>query len=229
VYHGFIEFEGSKYGVYRSDGTRLGDLSTQATSQYRATDFSTLLRGNAKYPANGLRMTRGWTIDIELDAIGHPYVAYKARVDDSERDHRFFYGRYTRNGWNIHELAKAGGCLYLHENDYTGLVALDPSDPNHLFISANVDPRNDGALAHYEIFEGTTADGGSTWAWRPVTFDSSVDNLRPVVPRGCKGQTALLWMRGKYHSYTNYDTQIVGLTKVIPLKPIVVSGTPLSK
>jgi hypothetical protein len=226
VYHGYIEAEPDGYGVHRSDGSRLGDLSTNNTSPYKASDFTTLLRGNAISPINRLLLTRGWTTDIELDAAGHPYAVFTARVNDNYLDHRFFYGRYSAGGWAVRELARAGGCLYRPENDYTGLAALDPNDPNHLFISTNIDPRTDAALPHYEIFEGTTSNDGSSWSWSPITYQSSADNLRPIVPRGTGRETVILWMRGEYNSYTNYNTSIVGLTKIIPIKPIVVASNP---
>jgi hypothetical protein len=224
VYHGYIEAGRDGYGLRRSDGSRLGDLSTDTTSPYKASEFTTLLRANEISPINGLVLTRGWTTDIELDAAGCPYAVFTARIDDNHLDHRFFYGRYSADGWAIHELAKAGGGLYQPENDYTGLAALDPNDPNRLFISTNIDPRTDVALPRYEIIEGTTSDAGSTWTWSPITYQSSADNLRPVVPRGARQETVLLWMRGKYNSYTNYNTSIVGLTKIIPIKPIVVAS-----
>ena len=46
IYHGYIKCEHNGYGVYRSDGTRLGDLSTSTTSPYKASDFTTLFAGN---------------------------------------------------------------------------------------------------------------------------------------------------------------------------------------
>jgi hypothetical protein len=95
-----------------------------------------------------------------------------------------------------------------------------------VFISTNIDPRTGAALPHYEIFEGTISNRGSRWSWSPITYRSSVDNLRPVVPRGAGRETVLLWMRGEYNSYTNYDTSIVGLTKIIPIKPIVIASNP---
>jgi hypothetical protein len=224
VYHGYIEAERGGYGLNRSDGFRLGDLSTNTTSPYKASDFTMLLRGNAISPINGLLLTRGWTIDIELDVAGYPYVMFTARVNDSDLDHRFFYGRYNGEGWTIRELAKAGGCLYHRENDYTGLATLDPNDPNRLFISTNIHPKTDATLPHYEIFEGKSSDRGYSWSWLPITRDSPVDNLRPVMPRGTQPITVLLWMRGEYNSYTNYNTSVVGLTNINPIKPIVVAG-----
>ena len=71
VYHGYIQYEGSdNYGIYKSDGTRLRRLSETTTSPYKASNFTPLLVGNTVSPANNLLMTRGWTTDVELDAVG---------------------------------------------------------------------------------------------------------------------------------------------------------------
>jgi 2-polyprenyl-3-methyl-5-hydroxy-6-metoxy-1,4-benzoquinol methylase len=114
-------------------------------------------------------------------------------------------------------MAQAGPGLYEREDDYTGLAAIDPANVNRVFISANVDPRSGAALPHHEIFEGTTADGGAMWTWRPITFNSSVDNLRPIVPHWDDNHTALLWLRGAYTTFTDYDLDVVGLTDIRPL------------
>jgi hypothetical protein len=226
IYHGYVQCEPGGCNVYRSDGSQLGKLSGSETSPYKASDFTPLLRGNVVCPSNGQIMTRAWTTDIELDSAGQPYVIFTARVNDSDQDHRFFYGRYGRDGWSLHELAKAGGYLYSPETDYTGLAALDPIDPDRLFISTNIDPRTSDSLPHYEIFEGTTSDSGSHWTWSPMTFASSVDNLRPIMPKGCGRRTVLLWMRGKYDSYTNYNTRIVGIIETLPRGSNVVANKP---
>jgi hypothetical protein len=169
------------------------------------------------FPETNLLMTRGWTTDIELDANNHPYAVFTARVNDNSSDHRFFYARHTAAGWNVNELAKAGGGLYSPENDYTGLVALDPNNPNRLFMSSNIDPRTQESMSRYEIFEGMTNNGGESWAWQPITYYSTVDNLRPIVPKWDGQNTALLWMRGTYTTYEIYDLDIVGLTEFEPI------------
>jgi hypothetical protein len=215
VYHGYIRFEGSgRYGIYKSEGTRLGDLSAATTSPYAASDFTPLFLGNTASPQNDLLMTRGWTVDLEVDASGSPYAVFSARVNDDMTDHRFFYARYSGSRWTIHELARAGGFLYQGQDDYTGLVALDPQNPNRLFMSTNIDPRTQTTLPHYEIFRGITRNGGARWKWEPITFHSTMDNLRPIAPRWSGKHTALLWMRGSYTTYKDYNTAIV-LLKVM--------------
>lgn len=211
IYHGFIEFKNGKYTVCRSDGSPLGDLSNSGDSPYKANDFTTVFLGDHLNPSNNLRMTRAWPVDIELARDGNPSIVFTARVDDNDNDHRFFYGRFSGHEWYVQELARAGSHLYQSENDYTGLAALDPNDPNHVYISTTIDPSTLKRLPHYELFEGRTNNQGNNWSWSPVTRDSNVDNIRPVVPRGTKEVTILIWMRGTYKAYTNYSSSIVGI------------------
>ena len=59
--------------------------------------------------------------------------------------------------------------------------------------------------------KGVTPDGGDTWQWTPITLNSSVENLRPVVPRWKSDRTAVLWCRGTMRSSQDYDMKIVGV------------------
>jgi hypothetical protein len=68
------------------------------------------------------------------------------------------------------------------------------------------------AKRHWEVFQAVTADQGATWAFTPITHDSTEDNLRPLLPRSIDGhQKALIWLRGVYRKYTDYQQQMVAL------------------
>ncbi len=214
IYHGFFR-DGR---IFRSDGTAVGAVGSGAPSP---NELTRVFEGDADHVA--------WTIDLHLDAAGRPYCAFSvqrdAAAERSQRagtaggqDHRYYYGRWDGERWRTHEMAFAGTRLYPGEDDYTGLVALHPNDPDTVFISTNADPATGESLVssadgerHYEIFRGRTGDGGETWRWRAVTADSTADNLRPIVPIWTPGKTALLWLRGEYRAYTDYDLDIVGL------------------
>jgi hypothetical protein len=220
------DFDNSIYHAYVEDGQLFS--STGAVLDGNLFD-ATAVAPSALTPifttgivVDGEPMRTGWTIDVAIDDGGLPYAVFQMRANNSNLDHRFFYGRFNGTTWDVHPLAKAGAFLYAAEGDYTGLAALDPSDPNRLFISTKIDPRDEMALQHYEIFQGITADGGATWDWAPITFNSTVDNLRPIVPEWDDQHTALLWMRGTYATYTNYNLDIVGLTTITPL---TIAGT----
>jgi hypothetical protein len=62
----------------------------------------------------------------------------------------------------------------------------------------------------YELWRGFTADGGLTFDWTRLTFDSHADNLRPIVPENHGRTECLIWFYGTYSSYTNYSTQVIG-------------------
>jgi hypothetical protein len=64
---------------------------------------------------------------------------------------------------------------------------------------------------HYEIFRGVTTDGGASWSWTPVTANSDTDNLRPIIPKEGEGRRVVLWQRGDFETYTDYNTDIVGI------------------
>lgn len=214
IYHGSIE-NGRLYG---SAGNLL-DGNLFDASAVAPAELTPIFIPGTQF--NGVTMRRAWTIDVAIDDAGLPYALFQARANDSNLDHRFFYARFDGSAWSVNELAKAGGYLYASEDDYTGLGALDPDNPNRLFISTKIDPRTDVAMPRYEIFEGITTSAGADWSWKPITFDSVVDNLRPIVPAWDDENTALLWMRGSYSTYTNYNLDIVGLTNIGEIVPSV--------
>jgi hypothetical protein len=219
------DFDNSVYHVMlrrgqllRSDGTPIGTLAA-----------------GLKDPKEGTRVFEGdadnvaWVADLELDSDGRPFVAYSVQRGSAGRppgeggeDHRYRLARWTGSRWVDGEIAFAGTRLYAGEDDYTGGVALVPADPDTLFISTNADPvtgtplssRSDGRR-HWEIFRGVRTgpdrSGRATFLWTPLTRDSTSDNLRPVVPRAPSQKPVVLWLRGAYRSYTDYDLEVVGL------------------
>jgi hypothetical protein len=214
LYHGFL-----RDGVlHLSDGTPKGKLSRTTATEVAAWDFTRLFRGGPD--------DVGWVVDLELDRQKRPYVAFSVQKDGrglrpgrGGMDHRYYYGRWDGSAWHVHEMAYAGTRLYPGEDDYTGLVALDPNDPGVAYISTDADPSTGAPLIssadrrrHHELFRGTSRDSGATWTWEPITANSTVDNLRPVVPKWDDPRTALAWMRGTYkNNRGEWTTAVVGL------------------
>lgn len=217
-------FDNSIYHVFYRDG------------KLRRSD-GTPIRGLAeglKAPEEGTRVFAGdaanvaWISDLHIDASGNPYLVFSVQKDSAGlpdgkagEDHRFWYARWANGRWSAYEIAYAGSKLYPGEDDYTGLVTLDPHDPNTVFISTNADPATGKPLIstadkqrHRELFEGRTRDGGKTWTWTALTRDSSADNVRPVVPIWQGRRMAVLWLRGKMRTYTDFDFDVVGLIRV---------------
>ncbi|MFN7139419.1 MAG: BNR-4 repeat-containing protein [Limisphaerales bacterium] len=203
IYHGYYR-EGL---FYKSDGTFLHGIRTKPLLP---SDATRVFQGD---PANV-----AWTQDLELDRKGNPRAVYSVQKDSAGlppgkggEDHRYRFAQWDGKRWHDHEIAYAGSRLYPGEDDYTGGICLHPDDPNVVFISTNVDPVTGRKVGtgRYEIYRGYTRDGGATWKWTAVTENSDQDNLRPIAPKWKKNKTALLWLRGKLTTYTNYRLEVV--------------------
>ena len=168
-----------------------------------------------------------WSTDIEMDAADNPVITFSVQKGgaglpqgEGGEDHRYHYARFDGVSWSQYEIAYAGTRLYSREDDYTGLMAIDPENVNRLVISTDADPDTGAPLIsaadgkrHYEIYEGITQDGGKNWEWTALTSNSDEDNIRPIIPSWQSDKRVVLWMRGTYLTYKNYDTQLVGIVE----------------
>lgn len=172
-----------------------------------------------------------WTSDIELDSAGNPYVAFSTQVGNNQNNLRYHYARFDGTSWTQNEIARGGTSLIPGQPDYSGNISLDPNDPNTVYISTDVNPMTGAALLssadgqrHYEIYKGLTNNGGASFNWIPITQNSSVDNLRPIVPDWDANNTAVAWLRGTYgiagtsatntgQGYLDYDLAVVGVVE----------------
>lgn len=188
--------------LHTSDGKRLERL---AEGLDRPEEGTRLFQGD---PNNV-----GWVCDIALDTAGRPYGVYSVQKDSAGlpdkqggQDLRYRYARWDGAKWLDEEIGHAGSRLYPGEDDYPGNIALDPSDPDVAYLSANADPVSGKPLPHYELFKATRT-GGGRWRFEPFTTNSSQDNIRPVIPVG--RQKVLLWLRGTYTAYTKYQLAVM--------------------
>ena len=215
IYHGYLEGG----ALHRTDGTVVDPIALDADAPSQV-ELTTILAADSVW--DGEPMSHCWTIDIRRGNDGSLAAVLLARHDTPEKpedafarqhpvpDHRFFYARLAPGGtWQVRQLARAGHGLLPHENDYTGLVAIDPYDLDSLYVSTPIDPRDGATLEHHEIFHARTADAGTTWSWTPLTKDSTGDNLRPVVAPGDPSRIPLLWFRGTMTASQHYNCEVV--------------------
>jgi hypothetical protein len=211
VYHLFYR----RGNLHRSDGTVVRSLE----EGLKAPEEGTLVfQGDPQNVA--------WISDLHIDAKGRPFLAFSVQKDSAGlprgqggEDHRYFQSRWDGKAWSTREIAYGGSRLYPGEDDYTGNIALDPHDPDVVYISTDAHPATGkplvskaGGQRHYEIFRGRTRDG-ARWTWTPVTADSTSDNIRPVIPIWEGRRRAVLWLQGKMRTYADYDFSVVGIVE----------------
>ncbi|MFG0289287.1 MAG: BNR-4 repeat-containing protein, partial [Rhodopirellula sp. JB044] len=155
-----------------------------------------------------------WTSSIAIDKQGHPHIGYT--VYRSNQDQRYRIASFNGEQWIDREVAFGGKCLYDREASYTGLITLDPVDPTFVVISTDVDPSTGKDLnGQHEIYRAQVSptDNVETIQWTAITHDSPVKNIRPVILSDEK-RRVILWNRGDFQTYTDYQLDTVGLIEM---------------
>lgn len=159
---------------------------------------------------------RAWVWDIAHQRDGSPVAVFVVAADDEVgEDLRYHYARWDaqQKQWIQRQFAHAGRHLYRGEDHYAGGVTLDPQDPGTVYFSSNVDPATGAPteIGRYQIYRGRTIDGGETWKFEQLTHSADEDNLRPYALRSHPLDVCVLWFRGAYRTYADYETRVVGL------------------
>ena len=221
LYHGYLQGD----TIHHSNGAVVGTLNTTTEKKIATWELTKVFQGTPDDVA--------WMADIELDRDAHPYVLFSTQIDgrglprgQGGMDLRYDYARWDGTSWHTEEIAQAGRRLYAGEDDYSGLGALDPKNPDVMYISTDADPVSGDPLVshadrkrHYELFRGQRDARLGKWTWAPFTRNSTADNLRPVIPAWNDPRTALVWMRGTYvHNHGEWTTSMVAAI-IPPLAP----------
>lgn len=216
VYHGYIEGD----AVFDSYGVRLGPLAAGgALPSYSFAQLTKVFDGRVDAVA--------WVADIVAADNGSVAIVFsvqrgggavRAESGVGGGDLRYHYARFDDGKWTEFEIACGGGRLYPGEDDYSGLIAVNPNNPSQVAFSTNHDPLDNLPLRsesdgkpHYEMFLGEVdAATRSVQLWA-LTANSTEDQIRPLFSRSLTGEpNALLWMAGTYRSYNDFTTRVVG-------------------
>jgi hypothetical protein len=216
LFHGYLK--GGK--SYNSTGEQKdNDLFDQSAPEIK--EFTTVFSAGGMLGGHALHNL--WNFDIARYADGTIGVLWQGRenkcADKNNCDpkHHMLYSHFDGTQWKSTYLVRGGSILYRNrtdwwEEDYLGGGALDPDDPQVIYLSTEIDPRdNTTELPVKEIWKGVTCDNGASFKWTPITMNSVHENVRPVMPKWDANNSALLWFRGNYQTAQTYDAQVVGI------------------
>jgi len=218
----YAEFRDGKF--WKADGTLIKDL--KADGPLRPSEAELVYQGSgvareAVYSAEDTSVAdSAWTSSMVTDKNGFPHIGYS--VHKTSKDHRYRIASWDGQQWHDREVAYGGSALYGHESSYTGLITLDPVDPTYVVISTDVDPFKGSKKRNHEIYRAkieltdtnTRLDQPRTIKWEPLTWNSPVRNLRPIILRDAN-RRIILWNRGFYSSYANYQMDAVGFIESV--------------
>lgn len=140
---------------------------------------------------------RDWVWQIALDKQERPCIAM-VKINGGKNQHEYYYGKWTGESWRLTDLADGGGKFHMSntEHCYSGGEALDPQDPNNIYLSIPTQGMN-GTV--YEIWKYRLDDFGQILQREQVTKNSFKNNVRPYVLPASQGTPLrLCWMNGEY-------------------------------
>jgi hypothetical protein len=145
-------------------------------------------------PAN----SRAWVWQIACDTEGLPAIAM-VRIDRSKNQHQYYYAKWTGEAWRLTDLADGGGRFHPSNTEYcySGGEALDPANPNVIYLSIPTKGRSGKSI--HEIWRYTLNNRGQVVMKEQVTRNSEKNNVRPFVLPGSEASPLrLMWMHGDY-------------------------------
>ncbi len=160
----------------------------------------------SSYPATIVDKTaniRNWVWQIALDKDEHPVIAYP-HIDDAKTTHAYWYARWNGSSW-MNTWVQYGGHAFHHnwnqtERCYSGGMALDPDNINHLYLSIPTKDSQYNKDGVYEIWRYTIDDQGKVAGSEQLTKNSPKNNARPyVIPGSSNSPLRLVWMQGDYY------------------------------
>ena len=142
--------------------------------------------------------SRAWVWQIACDTEGLPAIAM-VRIDRSKNQHQYYYAKWTGEAWRLTDLADGGGRFHPSNTEYcySGGEALDPANPNVIYLSIPTKGRTGKSI--HEIWRYTLNNQGQVVMKEQVTRNSEKNNVRPFVLPGSEGSPLrLMWMHGDY-------------------------------
>ncbi len=183
-----------------------GPFQVNKTAQYVNTYPKTVVENSAY---------RNWVWQVAKDENGNPAIAM-VRINEGKTSHDYYYARWTGTEWKKTFLANGGGHFHQSaglEMCYSGGMALDPEQPNHIYCSLPVAGEN-GKV--YEIIKYVVNETDDTVEEVPVTYNSHKNNARPYVLSGSKdSDLRLAWMHGDYYDWIVSSTRPKGYPTAI--------------
>jgi hypothetical protein len=200
----YVRFQLSDGSFRRANGGVVGSIgAVDAGTPIAVADLDLVYDGQAN--------PRAWIWDLQLDPVGgRPQVAF-ATVPD-RYDHAYHVGRAAGTaggGWIVSDVCDAGGTISQDiEDQYSGGVVLDPTDPSRVVVSRAPTPSGWQRLERW----AQGADG--IWVPEAALTDVDLQCVRPFFVRGAPSGLAnrLMVLIGQYQTFVDFDTDLWALT-----------------
>ncbi len=206
LYHFYmtVAADGTR-AFFKTDGTSLGG---DAALPLDTADLTTVLA-----------TTNSWVWDG--NAYGSDLYGVFAIFSGGATNpvHEYYRCKWNGSAWSTEKITDGGTTaaedwLYATQISYSGGVALDPSDPDTVYLSSEY-AAGDFRMEKWQRI-------AAVWTKTSDVTGAATKNARPIFVRGSGATPRCLFWGGTYTSFTSYSTSLYAdpaLTLVGPAKP----------
>jgi hypothetical protein len=213
LFHGYYDAADGYW--HKSDGTQTKTMATVRAGT--PLTFSDMTKVHDASVTTGGGNGNAWPFSIELDASGHPAVAYSYYVAND--DNRYRWARWDGSAWDVSaDIVTGVTSLYgtgaVGEPQYAGGICVDSRNTNRVYLSRIVSGK-------WEMSRWITANDGANWTEETtITSGSTNKNARPFVPANwMAGAPKLVWWYGTYTHYATYNTDVMVSPAITLVEP----------
>ncbi len=201
----YVRYDVKKKAFFRADGSRAFRLAE--TPLYDTEPFDEIWH----WEKDGDGRQRALWGDIVADENGKPYVTF-AVLDAVPRGqsalHDGYWATPNEDGrWRYHKVATLARGWDNTPERKNHAIALDPEDPETVFIAKSTSKQDDLAQVH----RMRTPDGGRSWQTEAVLSDEG-RLTTVVVPRvldRSERKVDVLWLDGRMEGWSDYQTKVM--------------------
>ncbi len=199
-----------KGGVLRRmDGARICSVEQLPLTRHRALDlvYDSTAQGNHA----------AFNLDLTVGGSGSPVIGFSTLERNGSPEtytNHFHIGRWNGSTWTVESITSGGPSIYRDDSHphYSGALSIDRTDPDTVYLGV-VRPEEavEGAI---EVWRRDASAG--TWARAGFVAPRGRGGgkaFRPACPEGSTGRVRVLWLTGRYDSYTDWSCHVEGLAE----------------
>jgi len=147
-------------------------------------------------------------VSIAFSWTSRDSIEFQSRTESKAEYSGYRVARYKQGRISYFDLGRADSSFCTKESDYVGGISLHPHDPSLAVISTTFDPSkwSSSPEKYHSLYLGRYGAGINRFS--KLMVGPSQDYLRPRYIQSSEGNHQLIFMKGHYKHWTDFNTSV---------------------